>query len=158
MSHINLIQSRLGRSRASDPIRWLRRVLVVVLMASLPFAGTGCSPELVVGALIVASVVSATQSQRVVSPPTPNPPRVLAESSAPVTHTRPEQMNPLNRNTLEPPQPPRPGLSLMPIEGVESALRAYKDLRWDQADRVLKRAISEQRLSASDMSLVLCHT
>ncbi len=148
MLNRNESESRWGTNSKARPRRprgLSRLVCATVVVFLLPFAA-GCSPELLVGGAIVGSVLYAHMNKDNLPSrrwPTPYEPRTYPTSPGAGNHVYTASNPPLARA-----QPrDRAVMASLITEGAQ----AYRELRWEEAVRVLRRAIDTGTCTQSEL-------
>lgn len=139
-----------GTDTKAGPRRtqWSLRLLCgTVVIFMLPFAA-GCSPELLVGGAIVGSVLYAHMNKDSLPArrqPIPHEPRTYYANTAGATRAYTASRPPAQ--TMQPQSEDRPITTSPIMEGAQ----AYRELRWEDAVRVLGRGIDTGTCTESEL-------
>jgi len=127
--------------------RWLRLLYGLAILSTLPLAA-GCSPELLVGGAIVGSVLYAHVNKDNL------PSRRESVLHEPRTYYA---SGGRAARTYTASRPPRPGAESpwqdekATVSPIVKGARAYRELRWEEAARILAGAIDSGQCTGSEL-------
>ena len=152
MSVRNRIDCGNSRNRLRSAARRIRHATcIAIILSTLPLV-SGCGPELLIGGLLTLSAISAHMDKG----------SFPARRPDPMMRRRVQQRNLQNfltyhdkdKSSETKPVKPAPSRSDQAehVSPVTEALHAYREMRWDQAGRILNNAIGMKGLSKSELS------